>query len=125
MDNKGLSVDGMDTMEISRILEPFIVEYFSGFKPESEESLFVEGHVFWLEEIDGIVPEHYLELFTGEDKFVCLSGFACTTNTHGKKEQRVISLVMDEHSKRAFLLCAHEDTNDGGEETYIIKDFLL
>jgi len=124
MSIKGLCVEGMEITEISKKLVPYISEYVNGFALKEDDPLFLEGHIFSLEEISGMLPKYYLEYFTDESNFICFSGFIIVTNSQDKEEQQIISLVMDESSERAFLLCVHEENEDEGEKAIIIKDFL-
>jgi len=124
MDVKGLCVRGLDVYEISQKLEKYVSDYFAGFKLGADESLFHEGHLFWFEEIEGMFPKKHLKFFSDKDKFLCMSGFIAIRNTLDEEEQHVISLIMNEHGERAFLLCVEKADEDGEEKTAIIKDFL-
>ena len=117
---KGLDVRGMDATEISRKMEKYVADYFKGYSLGEGESMFMEGHLFRLEEISDMLPKKYLTLFNDGAEFITMSGFINV----GEANERVISVVMDEQSNYVYLLLMHETDENGEEKGIVIKDFL-
>ncbi|MCL1846157.1 MAG: hypothetical protein FWF77_09665 [Defluviitaleaceae bacterium] len=121
---KGLSVKGMNAVEISKKLEKYLTAHFKGFILDDGESLFQEGHLFCLEEIDGIFPENYFQRFADDSKFITMCGFFNADDTQSDTTERILTLVLEELHEYALLLCVQDADKDGAERTTIIKDFL-
>ena len=118
--DKGLDVKGLDATDISRKIENYVVEHFKGFKVDTSESFFMEGHRFSHEEISGLIPDKYAHLFSDEDTFMGLDGFVIFDN----KDPCSIALLLDENQERAYLLCVDEPDEQGNENMIVIGDFL-
>jgi len=119
----GLDVKGLDTTEISRKLEVFVADYFKGYSLGAGQSMFQEGFMLEFGELMDTIPLQHHHLFNDDTEFVCMSGFITVGYVDGKADERIISLIMDEHSEYAYLLCLLQEV-DGEGETVIIKDFL-
>ena len=125
MDDMGLCVTGLDSVGISQKMERYVIDYFPAFKLDTGQSMFMEGHVFYLEEIDSVVPDKYHHLFTDESKFICMSGFIAVSHAQDQSDERTIMLIMDDRSERVYLLLYLQEVDDTGEERiFMIKDFL-
>ena len=124
MKTKGLDIKGLDATKINQKLKKFISDYFPNFNLSEDEPLFQEGHLFSLDEISGMLPEKYFEIFTEESKFICMCGFFNDGNLRNDVDECFISLVLDESHEYAYLLCLNETDKDGEERTIVIKDFL-
>jgi len=121
---QGLEVKGLDTTAISRKLEVYVANHFQGYKLGAGESMFMEGYMFEFNEIKDIVPAKHHHLFTDESKFNGMSGYITVGYVGGKADERTISVLMDEHSTHAYLLCLHEPNEKGEENIIIIGDFI-
>jgi len=121
---QGLEVKGLDVVDISQKLAIYVAEYFNGYKLGEGESMFMEGHMFEFDEIKDIVPSKHHHLFTDESRFNGMSGYIIVGCVDGKKDERVISLLMDEDSEYAYLLCLHETKEKEDDTIILIKDFL-
>ena len=120
MNIQGLEVKGLDSTEISQKLEIYVAEYFNGYKLGEGESMFMEGYVLEFGEVNDWIPTEYHNHFKDDDKFNCMSGYIVVDNKDGKTDERIISIVMDEHSEYVYLLCLQESE----DSTTIVKDFL-
>ena len=125
MNTMGLCVTGLDSVEISQKMERYVIDCFPAFKLDTGQSMFMEGHIFYLEEIDSVIPDKYRHLFTDESKFICMSGFITVGHAQDQSDERTIMLIMNDSGKRAYLLlCLQEVDGTGEERIFMIKDFL-
>ncbi|MCL1882139.1 MAG: hypothetical protein FWF81_00070 [Defluviitaleaceae bacterium] len=122
--DKGLDVKGLDVYELSRKMEKFVTAHFNDYKLGADESMFMEGHLFYYEEVQKMFPSKHQHLFTGDCKFLGMSGYITVNHAGDKADERIIMLLMDEQSERAYLLCLEETDEQGNENTVIIEDFL-
>ena len=124
MDTLDLCVAGLDSAEISQKLEPYVAGHFPGYKLGTGQSMFMEGHVFCLEELDSVIPDKYHHFFNAETKFNCMSGYITVGHTQGKPDERTVMAVMDSESQRVYFFCLEEEGEGGELQTTLIKDFL-
>ena len=120
---QGLEVKGLDSTEISQKLEKYVADYFKGYKLGTGQSMFMEGYELEFCEINDWIPAEYHNHFTNDDKFTCMSGYIVIDYKDGKADERVISIVMDEHSEYIYLLCLQDADEKGEENIIIIGDF--
>lgn len=120
----GLEVKDLNTTEISQKLEIYVANHFQGYKLGEGESMFMEGYMFEFDEIKGVIPSKHHHLFTNESRFNGMSGYVTVGYVDGKKDERVISILMDEDSAYAYLLCIHEENEEEDDTITLIKDFL-
>jgi|GEM_PF-3094934 len=121
---KGLDVKGLDVTELSRKMEKYIADYFPDYTPNTDKPLFLEGHLFWLEEIISFLPDYHYQYFTDNSRFIGMSGYLAIDYIWDKASDSFVMLLMDEHSEYAYLLFLREMNKLGVGRTIIIKDFL-
>jgi len=124
MSIKGLEVKGLDSTGISQKLEIYVSNYFEGYSLGAGQSMFMEGHMFYFDEVSGIIPAEHHHLFTDESKFNGMSGYVIVGHVEGKADERIISVLMDEQNDYVYLLCLQETGEQGEVQPTIIKDFL-
>ena len=124
MSIKGLCVKDLDATEISQKLEIYVAKHCQGYKLGACQNMFMEGHMFYFDEVKDVIPAKHHHLFTNESKFNGMSGYVIVGYVGGKADERTISVLMDEHSTYAYLLCLHEPNEKGEEEIIIIGDFI-
>ena len=124
MQAKGLCVKGLDVYEISKKLEPYVSDYFSGFKIGTNESLLQEGFLFTYDEVNDMIPAKHHHLFTDDCKLLGMSGYITLSNTAGKPDERILMVLFDEDSEYLYLVCLQEENEQGDEQSIIIADFI-
>ena len=124
MSLKGLDVRRLDSVGISQLLKTYVSDYFNGYELDEGQSMFQEGHIFYFDEVKGIMPTKYHHLIVDDDKFGGLSGYITVGCEDGQADERIISVLMCECGAYLYLLCVQETDEDGTERTTIIKDFI-
>jgi len=121
---KGLYIGGIESTGISQLMEKYVAEYFKSYKLDEGQSMFQEGHIFYFEEVEGIIPAKYHHFINNEDKFGGLSGYITVDCEDENTDERIISVLMCECGSYLYLLSTQEIDENGIERTIIIKDFI-
>ena len=120
----GLCVKDLDATQISKKLEIYVAKHCQGYKLGTCQNMFMEVYMFYFDEVKDIIPTKHHHLFTDESKFNGMSGYVTIGSVGDEADERIISVLMDEHSAYAYLLCLHEPNEEGEENIIIIGDFI-
>ena len=121
---RGLCVAGLDTVGISQKLRSYVVDCIPHYMLETGQSMFAEAHVFYFDEVRDNLNVNHHGLFTDDAKFIGMCGYVTVNDSHNNNDQRILMLLLDEHSTCAYALLLQDTGEDGEVQTTIIKDFL-
>ena len=127
MDVKGLNVQGLDMFQISKKMEDWLSEHFTGYTVTSGvNGIFQESYRLAYDEIDHLlVKPEGKQLFDGSEWFNAVSGFFELTNAENNiAETYTAKLVLDEQQTQALYLYASKwSACTQSEVNILIKNF--
>ena len=127
MDIKGLDVQGLDILQISKKMEVHLTEHFTGHTLINDTNgIFQESYRLAHEEIDHLLiqPEG-VQLYNGDEWFCGASGIVELTNiSNGEKETYTVMLVLDEpQSKALYLYVSKWNATTQSDVDTLVKNF--